>query len=532
MRPWLLGNVKSPARRCGALAIALAGVAQCVLAVEAPGAARPEALDWPLPVGAVAAQYEPSLTAAGSPPPLMETPLGLVVNKPGVSSGFTLFTNGSAGTFLIDNAGQVAHQWEHALVNAKLLPNGNVIGTLTGYLYEMDPQGQPAWEYEPSQPMHHDYLKLPNGNVLLLLTRNRSAEEAIAAGANPQFVDPERGLTHDELVEVRPTYPVGGEVVWRWSVWDHLIQDFDRTKANYGDVAAHPERVDLNYALAELSRTDKQADRADWLHANALDYHAELDQVLISARNFSEIWVVDHSVTQEEAAGRTGGRAGRGGDLLYRWGNPRAHRAGTTAEQRLFWPHSAHWIPPGLPGAGNILVFNNGDEFEGFERNYSTVVEFEYPVAAGKPVAPARGQPFAPARPAWEYVGDPPASFFSQRTSSVQRLANGNTLVLAGLQGTMFEVTPGGEMVWQYINPLDTNMALSQGDPVPMRLHRNRWVWANMLFRVRKYAPDHPGLAGLDLAPKGALERERAQGPSRIVAGQFLEAANRVGSQR
>ena len=244
------------------------------------------------------------------------------------------------------------------------------------------------------------------------------------------------GLAHDELVEVRPSYPVGGEIVWRWSVWDHLIQDFDPEKANYGDVAAHPERVDLNYALAELFRTDKQADRTDWLHANALDYHAELDQILISARNFSEIWVVDHSATQKEAAGRTGGRSGRGGDLLYRWGNPRAYRAGTTAQQQLFWPHSAHWIPAGLPGAGNILVFNNGDEFEGFERNYSTVVEFEYPLADGK--APARGEPPPPRRPLWEYVGDPPESFFSQRTSSTQRLANGNTLVLAGLQGTVF----------------------------------------------------------------------------------------------
>ena len=517
------GNVEWSARRFGALAIALVGAAECVLAAQAPGAQRAGALDWPLPVGAARAQYEPRLGAAGGPPPLMETPLGLVVDKPGVSSGFTLFTNGSAGTFLIDNAGQVAHQWEHALVNAKLLPNGNVVGTQTGYLYEMDPQGKPVWEYEPPQPMHHDYLKLPNGNVLLLLTRNRSAAEAIAAGANPRFVDPDLGLTHDELVEVRPSYPVGGEIVWRWSVWDHLIQDFDPTKENYGDVAAHPERVDLNYALAELFRTDKQADRSDWLHANALDYHAALDQLLISARNFSEVWVLDHSATQEEAAGGTGGRSGRGGDLLYRWGNPRAHRAGTTAEQQLFWPHSAHWIPSGLPGAGNILVFNNGDEFEGFERNHSTVVEFEYAVADGKPAAPARGQPFAPAQPVWEYVGDPPSSFFSQRTSSAQRLANGNTLVLAGLQGTMFEVTPAGETVWQYVNPLDTNRAMAQGDPVPMRRHRNRWVWANMLFRVRKYAPDHPGLKGLDLAPKGALERDRGQGATSIVAGQFLE---------
>ena len=505
------------------VAIAIGGNAAQGGEAEVPGGKRTEALLWPPPVGVGPARAELHFATEGGPPTAVATPLGLVVHKPGVSTGFVLFTNGSAGTFLIDNAGQVAHQWEHALVNARLLPNGNVMGTLSGFLHEMDPQGKPVWEYEPPLPMHHDYLKLPNGNVLLLLARNRSAAEAIAAGANPEFVDAERGLTHDVLVEVRPSYPIGGEIVWQWAVWDHLIQDFDPTKENYGDVAAHPERVDLNYALAELFRTDKQADRTDWLHANALDYHAELDQLLISARNFSEIWVVDHSASQEEAATGKGGRSGRGGDLLYRWGNPRAHRAGTTAEQQLFWPHSAHWIPPGRPGAGNILAFSNGDEFEGFERGYSTVVEFAYPVADGKLAAPARGKPFAPARPAWEYVGDPPSSFYSQRTSSVQRLANGNTLVLAGLQGTMFEVTPAGETVWQYVNPLDATIALAQGDPLPIMRRRGRFVWANMLFRVRKYAPDHPGLKGLDLSPKGTLERTPEQGASRIVAGQFLE---------
>ena len=44
-----------------------------------------------------------------------------------------------------------------------------------------------------------------------------------------------------------------------------------------------------------------------------------------------------------------------------------------------------------------------------------------------------------------------------------------------------------------------------------------------MLFRVRKYAPDYPGLEGLDLTPKGALERPRGEGAARVVPGRFLE---------
>ena len=500
-------------------------------AKRAAAAKRVAAPEWPLPVGTAPAPVR--LEAGAAAPAQVATPLGLAVAKPGASAGFVLFTNAVAGTFLIDNAGRVAHQWEHALFNAQLLPNGNVLGSLAGFLHEMDQQGNAAWEWEPPQTLHHDYLKLPNGNVLALLERNRSAAEAIAAGANPEFIDPDLGLTHDVLVEVRPSYPVGGEIVWQWSVWDHLIQDFDETKANYGDVAAHPERIDLNYGLESLSRTNKQPNRADWSYANAVDYHAELDQVLISMRNFSEVWVIDHSTSMAQAAGSEGGRGGRGGDLLYRWGNPRAHRAGTAADQQLFWPHSAHWIPAGLPGAGNVLAFNNGDEYEGFERDYSTVVEFEYPVAeGGKLPAPTPGAPFAPARLAWEYAADPPESFYSRRTSSVQRLANGNTLVLAGLQGTLFEVTPAGETVWRYVSPLDENVALAQGDPMRIVRRRGRLVWANVLFRARKYAPDHPGLKGLDLSPKGTIERSPEQGASRVGTREFLERAATAGASQ
>ena len=135
------------------------------------------------------------------------------------------------------------------------------------------------------------------------------------------------------------------EVVGEWSVWDHLVQDYDPAKANFGVVAEHPE----------------------------------LEQILISARNFSEIWIIDHSTTTEEAAGHSGGNGGKGGDLLYRWGNPQAYRAGTFADQQLFWQHNPHWIPEGLPGAGNILIFNNGYEYEGRYPDYSSVVEITPP---------------------------------------------------------------------------------------------------------------------------------------------------------
>ena len=151
----------------------------------------------------------------------------------------------------------------------------------------------------------------------MITTDKISEADAIAAGRIPSSVTGSE-VHADSLVEIRPTGRTMGEVVWEWRLWDHLIQDRDREKANFGDVAAHPERVHVNFTVVP----DRRA--PDWTHFNAVAYNAKLDQVIVSLRNFSEIWVIDHSTSTKEAAGQTGGRSGKGGDLLYRWGNPQA----------------------------------------------------------------------------------------------------------------------------------------------------------------------------------------------------------------
>ena len=141
-------------------------------------------------------------------------------------------------------------------------------------------------------------------------------------------------------------------------------------------------------------------------------YNAELDQIMLTVRAFSEFWIIDHSTTSAEAAGHTGGRSGKGGDLLYRWGNPQAYRAGTKADQQLFAQHDAHWIPRGRPGAGHVLVFNNGLGRPGGD--YSSVDEI---VLAGRrprvDTVREPGAAYGPKGPVWSFTAPTKTEFFA-----------------------------------------------------------------------------------------------------------------------
>jgi hypothetical protein len=189
----------------------------------------------------------------------------------------------------------------------------------------------------------------------------------------------------------------------------------------------------------------------DMTHFNGVAYNPDLNQIAVSVHAFSEFWILDHGTTTAEAAGHKGGRAGKGGDLLYRWGNPRTYRAGTRADQKLFRQHNAHWIPKGLPGEGHLLVFNNGNGRTG--GNFSSVDELALPVDADGRYACKPGTAYGPDQPLWSYVAPKKDEFYSSFISGAQRLPNGNTLVCSGANGTVFEVTAGKEIVWKYVNP-------------------------------------------------------------------------------
>ena len=459
---------------------------------------------------------------------------GLMASEPGAAVGYTLFAlrSDTNKVYLIDPLGRAAHIWHieanppsRVTVHAKLLDNGNLMAMTKrpSAILEIDPRGNILWQYNNIQ-VHHDFLKMPNGNVMLLVHGRKSRDEAIAAGANPEFVS-ENGITYDYLVEVRPTGALGGEVVWGWSVWDHLIQDFDPSKPNYGDVAEHPELIDINFLLEPISKTHIFG---GWTHTNAIDYNSDLDQIMLSPRHFSELWVIDHSTDTEEARGHSGGNSGMGGDLLYRWGNPRAYGHGDVDDQRLFWQHNTHWIAPGLPGEGNILLFNNGREFEGHKRFYSSIDEIVPPVD-GYRYRRGDDAAYPPGKPAWTYTAEPTSDFFAPIISGTQRLPNGNTLIADGTGGTIFQATPDGKVVWKYIVPKHYHISLWQREGAPPRptygMPGNPSpVIKNEVYRAYFYPPDHPGLQALDLAPGAYIENDpdlldwaRAS----VVAGDF-----------
>jgi hypothetical protein len=300
--------------------------------------------------------------------------------------------------------------------------------------------------------------------------------------------------------------------VWEWHVWDHLVQDHDPTGPNYARLSDHPELVDVNGDQVPRNLTDEALERlqalgyvlrgasppdlrADHLHTNSIAYNPSLDQIALSVSRFNELWIIDHDTTTAEAAGHRGGRAGRGGDLLYRWGSPRAYGRGSPRDQQLFGQHDVRWVPAGRPGEGNLTVFDNGDGRPG--GSYSAVVEIIPPLAQDGRYSLSPGAAFGPARPTWTYTARDRRSFFADFISGAHRLPNGNTFICSGPTGRFFEVTPRGETVWEYENPFSGDAPNPAGDP------------PRSVFRATHIPLDHPALTGRSLKPLAPQPRSR-----------------------
>ncbi|MBL7999060.1 MAG: aryl-sulfate sulfotransferase [Candidatus Kapabacteria bacterium] len=441
-------------------------------------------------------------------PALAQQTVGLFSYNPASSyNGLTLFSPiPSKNTFLLDNCGREVHRWQSTYQpghSVYLLNDGSILraglnksaafqqGAGGGGVVERIAwDGTVLWSYaiaNDSLCQHHDIHPMPNGNVLMIVWEKKTNAELKAIGCTTTLAE----LFFERIMEVKPTGATTGDVVWQWRVWDHLVQETDSSKPFYGIVREHPELLNVNHIGG--------SQRLEFIHANGMDYNADLDQIVISCHVNNEIFIIDHSTTSAEAASHKGGRSGKGGDLLFRWGNPFIYGAGAESDFRLTKQHTPYWIPKGYPDAGKIMVFNNHalGNIQTNGRVSSVDIINAVPDATGN--YPMQNGRFLPDSAEWRYFATPPTDFFSLNISGAQRLPNGNTLICSGARGIFFEINPAKETVWRYVNPVGVN-----GDPTK----QGAMPTNNIVFRATRYGYDHPAFAGKTLVGGKPLELE------------------------
>lgn len=431
--------------------------------------------------------------------PTQTSTVGLIRNDTGaLNDGYVLFAPiGSTTTYLINKCGKQVKTWPstykpgqscYILTDGSLLRPGNANNTTFnaggkgGVIEKIDWNGNVTWTYMLSDALkcqHHDIKALPNGNILAIAWESKTNTEAIAQGRNPNLVP--ATVWSEQIIEIKPTGTSGGTIVWEWHLWDHLVQDFDPTKPNYGTVASSSKLINLNY--------NASATNQDWIHLNSIDYNASLDQILVSSHSFNEVWIIDHSTTTAQAKSHSGGNSGSGGDLLYRWGNPVAYITGTTTQ--LFGQHNAYWIESGFPFEKQIMIFNNGNGRTG--GNYSTIEIIKPPVNGYNYI---QSFPYGPTATSWNYNYGNPNNVYAQNISGAQQLSNGNVLFCNGPAGVFTEVNSNGDMVWQYVNLVATSGILKQNDVVAQ----------NSVFRSTFYPKSFSGFSERTLTATTTIE--------------------------
>ena len=428
-------------------------------------------------------------------------PTGTTVFHPDKTwSGYTVFdTPGEGGTALIDMNGNLLKRWtEVAAVPGpfRILPGGYVMGGTNRRrphqeapeLIQVNWDGEIVWKFDRTELVleeeeggeddedggeptwmarqHHDWQRegSPVGyyapDAEPLVDRGRTLILAHRNVLKPEISD--KLLEDDYILEVS----WDGDILWDWLASDHLDElDFSEEARN---------------TLHRFPNWNEERGSSDWLHINAMAYvgpnrwydegdeRFHPDNVLWSSRSASIIAIID-----------------RTGAIVWKMGPDYRDTPALAELGQIVGQHHSHIIPKGLPGAGNLLVFDNGGSAgygapnptaptgrNSSARFWSRVLEVN-PVTFQK---------------VWEYSieGQERIMFFSQYVSSAQRLPNGNTLITEGADGRIFEVTADKEIVWEYINPyfaVDPNRTNRI-----FRAHRVPYDWVPQLERPTETA--------------------------------------------
>jgi hypothetical protein len=411
--------------------------------------------------------------------------------------------------FLINNCGEKLHEWVDSTIfvggPSYLGKNGDLYKTkrlrdnskdkifapgAASVIEIRDWNNTIKWKYElnnDSLRLHHDIEILPNGNILAVIWELKSKVECIKAGRDTTTI-PAIGLYNEIIREINPN---NNSIVWQWSAWDHLIQDFDSRQNNFGILKDNPQKININSNKAGTVGLPLE----DWMHINSIDFNPELNQIMFSAPTFGEIYIIDHSTTTAQAKTNTGGLSKKGGDLMYRWGNEINYIKDSPKPQQLFFQHDARWIlnvAANHPEYGKISVFNNrfaADQslpsilvspWDMYTWTYTDLNKKYGPVAAEKTFITNK------------------AKQQSNITSSLQLLPNNNFLICAGARGYHYEINAKNEVVWEYVLPYKATGPVAQGTNLALQ--------DNTIFNTWKYAKNYSAFVGRDLSPKGFIE--------------------------
>ncbi len=440
--------------------------------------------------------------------------VGLLSYNPSQAfDGYNLiYPHNQPNVYLIDMCGEIVHTWEGDPDTRPgnmvyLLDDGRIVKSLRpasiagnpiwagggGATIEIrDWDNNLEWSYtlnDAQKRLHHDFTIIEkNGifSIAMIAWELKTEQEAWEAGRDTTTTAQDK-MWPDHIIEIEPAT---NQIIWEWHAWDHLVQDIDANRDNFGSVSDNPQKIDINYDFGD--------GHPDWMHANALDWDHINDLLILTVPRFNEVWIIDHTTTTAQAAGSTGGSGLHGGDLLYRWGNPLAYKSGTVEDQKLFYPHDGHFIneflPPFDPNFNKIGVFNNrvGEDF-------STINILDADFDMYKFSYPFDGTTFGPSN--FDYTGVHPIDsslMHSTGLSSFQMLPNGNRLVDVGRYGYLFEMTPEDEIVWEYKVPINGGAFANQGDTLDIN--------NNLTFRVQRIPTDYEAFDGKDVSQKGWLE--------------------------
>ncbi len=393
---------------------------------------------------------------------------GILYNSDLAQEGYVLSTH-DFNTYLIDQCGQIVNTWSawNIDLHAKLTDEGNIYYIKEGRIIERDWEDNVVVEIEynvPELKLVYDIVKMKNGNYLVNCRWAISSAELIQLGWDTNL-----GGTNliDGVVEINPQ----GEIVWAWNIADHTVQDIVTGASNFGSIKNNPQLLDIR----AISDFDWQFNEAFMF--NGIDYNEELDLILVSVRKMSEFIIIDHSTTTEEAIGNIGGDYGKGGDILYRWGNPQNYNPSSNASRHLYYQHNPNWIEFGAH-KGGIIVFNNGLSTD--LGSSVIIVTPDIDSLGNFIMVDSTFSPNIPDREIGYEIFDYRSSEY---TSGAKVMENGNIYITSGEWDQFIEITPSDEIAWNY------------------KLEDIHYT-----YRTEKYPKTHPGLVDKDLTPGGTIE--------------------------